>query len=352
MNNLRGKGKLTFLLCCLSLLLAGCGGSVGSDDNIAAGMKAIERNDLYGALECFQEAQKKGEDPVLTVRGMGIANLGLNNYEGAEELFEMALELTDDRMPQTRLDIRQYLAAAFFKDKKYDECIAVCDTILDDKQVPEVCYLKGAAFLELSDQEQAGEWFKRALENSDRDYEMCLKIYRLYDERGYSALGDEYLQEALGYTPQTVEDHYHIGRIYFSLGQYNDAISALQKPVAQEYPPAMELMGEIYLATGDSAHARSMYESVMASKGESPVMYNGLALCAMEAGDYDSASVYIQKGLALDEEEGKQQLRFNEIVVCEKKLDFSTALEKAEEYVKLYPQDAEGAREYQFLSTR
>jgi len=114
----------------------------------------------------------------------------------------------------------------------------------------------------------------------------------------------------------------------------------------------MELMGEVYLAQEDYDHALSMFQSLMDLKGESPAAYNGLALCSIASGNYDGALAYIEEGLKLDTDESKQNLRFDEIVCYEKKLDFETAAIKARAYVELYPTDEAGQREYRFLKTR
>ena len=102
----------------------------------------------------------------------------------------------------------------------------------------------------------------------------------------------------------------------------------------------------------DFAHARSMYERILENEGESPLVDNGLALCYLESGDYDTALSYIEKGLESGDEEQLRELRFNEIVAYERKLDFSTARVKAEAYMQLYPTDEDGGRELQFLNTR
>ena len=80
--------------------------------------------------------------------------------------------------------------------------------------------------------------------------------------------------------------------------------------------------------------------------------YNGLALCALQSGDPDSALVYIGEGLALEGNQGKQELYFNEIVAYERKLDFVMAREKCRAYAERYPTDQRGQKELTFLSTR
>ncbi len=58
-----------------------------------------------------------------------------------------------------------------------------------------------------------------------------------------------------------------------------------------------------------------------------------------EDGDYDSALDNITKGLPTATADEMQSLLFNEIVAYEKKLDFATALHKAQEYLDIYPED-------------
>ena len=47
-----------------------------------------------------------------------------------------------------------------------------------------------------------------------------------------------------------------------------------------------------------------------------------------------------------------QDLLFNEFVVYEKKLDFATALSKMQEYIKMFPDDENAAKELTFLQSR
>ena len=54
------------------LMLSGCG-LQDKNENIKAGMTAIEALDYDGALESFAAAREAGEDERLLVRGEGIA---------------------------------------------------------------------------------------------------------------------------------------------------------------------------------------------------------------------------------------------------------------------------------------
>ena len=86
--------------------------------------------------------------------------------------------------------------------------------------------------------------------------------------------------------------------------------------------------------------------------GDSAKGYNGLALCDISDGDYDSALQNISQGLGDATSDEMRDLLFNEIVVYEKKLDFATALSKIQEYLKMFPDDENASKELIFLQSR
>ena len=351
------KAKHYFLRLCLlagllCLLLTGCLGKPQGGTLTKKAFEALDEKQYNDALNLFMQAVQSGEEIVPALRGEGIALMALARYEEAAQVLEETLTYTDNRMPDTIRDIRLYLVSALYRCGQYKEAASVCEDLLETKDVPEGFYYLGASYLALNEDALAKENFDKAAALLPRDYSLYLQIYSLYEARNLTAVGDEYLQTALKIQPQTTQDSYHIGEIYYYLGRYDDARKALTGCVEEKYLPALSLMGEIYLAQGDYAHAMAMYETIHEENGETPLVYNGLAQCALAADDIDQALKYIGQGLALNEEEGKQQLRFNEIIAYERKLDFSTALVKAEAYMALYPSDEAGQKELKFLSTR
>ena len=80
--------------------------------------------------------------------------------------------------------------------------------------------------------------------------------------------------------------------------------------------------------------------------------YNGLAMCDIYDGAYDSALENIAQGLKENSKEDEQGLLYNEIVAYEYKRDFATAKEKMKIYLEQYPEDEAALRENEFLSTR
>ena len=86
-----------------------------------------------------------------------------------------------------------------------------------------------------------------------------------------------------------------------------------------------------------------------------------MGVCAMQTEDYADALSYIQSGLALaDSQEGEdapdasliQEMKYNEIICCERQGDWDTAKEKVAEYLADYPDDETAQKEADFLETR
>lgn len=352
LNGMRNHLAALVMVCAAVILCAGCENKV-STAKTDAGYKASEASNFRSAEASFQEAISEGEDQVQAYRGLGIALMGQARYSEAVEAFNHALALTDDKMPQTVQDILQYKVSCQYRLKDYEGTIKTADelTALDDELVM-AYYYRGAARLNLGSMEEAEANFDYAVSLEPENYKLYLDIYSVYEEAKLSGIGDEYLQTALGIAPESTEDHYNVGRIYFYLEEYDEAVNALIKPVQEQYVPALSLMGQIYLARADYDNAKAIYNQILSIDSASKDAYNGLALCAISVSDPDTALNYITQGLSLEGEEGKQELYFNEIVAYEQRLDFLTARDKCRTYVEMYPTDEEGIKELKFLNTR
>ncbi len=345
---------LTGVLAASALLLTGCAMGEADGAMTVQGIEALEAGEYDQALQLFEDAIREGEQQMLACRGLGMAYMGLAEYEEAEESFKAALEYADDRQPENARDIRLYLATVQYRLGEYEDTVGTCTDLLEEEADGnvEAYYLRGAANLMEEEQDNAHEDFDAAVALAPDNYDLYLNIYECYTRKNLSGLGGEYLQSALNIQGEDLEHYYNRGRVYFYLEEYEEAQSQLIGPVEAGYEPAMFLIGRVYLAMDDYEHARAVYQQIAGQSGESAETYNGLALCAMQMGDYDTALSYISQGLTLEDAGDRQELYFNEIVAYEKKLDFETAKIKAQEYVVRYPSDEAGQREKTFLSTR
>lgn len=307
---------------------------------------------ITAAVLLLAGCRDNGPSAVEVARDEGIAYMEQAQYAEAISSFEQAYTLCDDRMPETKTDICLYKAACLFKQGDFEGVKDTCTTILGMGENADAYYMRGVSFLKSGEAEAAKADFDCASELMPEDYGLFLNIYKQYEELNQSAVGDVYLQKALAIPGEEMEDYYEKGCIYFYLKDYAKAQEALAAPAEAKHQGAMELMGQVYLVLNDTVHARNIYQRYMETFGESAKAYNGIVLCEIADGAYNAAITAAETGLALEGEDGKRDLLYNEIVAYEKNLDFESAKVKAAQFVEDYPDDEAGRKEYDFLSTR
>ena len=348
----RRRYRKTAAVFLMAFLLAGCQKGESELTEVEIGMEAVEKGDYKGALASFEAEIAEEGDLLRAYRGAGMAYMGMGEYEQAVRSFDAALHETDEKQEDNRKDILCYKAAALYRQQDYDGTIGVCKEILDIAQEGDALYLTGTCYLEKGDEEAAQMNFDLAVQAAPEDYDIYLNIYESYKEKKQSAKGAEYLQQALQAESGKQEDAYYKARIYYNLENYEEAGAQLAGLLEEKNGEALLLMGKIYLAVEDPARSVKMYEQYLAEIGESIEAYNGIVLAKMAQQDYDAALAAVAKGLAMDTEQGKQSLLYNEIVAYEHKGEFTAAKMKAEIYMEKYPADEAGRKEYEFLLNR
>lgn len=252
-----------------------------------------------------------------THRNQGIEYLTQGDYQSAISELSAALELAADSDKEVMRDIMLYQVSALYQKEDYTGAIGVCDKLIT---LDSGCY------------------------------DAYIMAYQCYVQMNQSANGDRYLQEALGI--ENEDGAVYRAQIYCMTEDYESARNELTSLVEEKDPEAMLLLASVYLELNDSAHARSTYQSYMDEHGESVQGYNGLVLCDIADEDYTAALAHVETGLALETDESKADLQYNEIVIYEKQHQWIQAKAKAAEYAVRYPNDERGQRENEFLATR
>lgn len=348
----RRKVFCSSLLCavlCVSLLSA-CASGAGT--YVSQGMELIQNLDYQSALSCFDQAAAGGENARLVARGRGIAYMGLADYEQAIDCFEEALHLSRGLVEGMDYDLNYYLAAAYTKCGRFGDAEDTYNAILGMKADEEEAYfLRGNVRLSLKKVQQALEDFDQVIEMDPRNYNRLIRIFEVLDSYGHTEEGQTYLRAALEQQDgrMTVFDK---GRIYYYLGEYQDAYLALEEARQQGGAEAYLYLGRAYEATGDYNYAANVYNAYLAQGVGNAEIYNQLGLCELQKGEYESALAAFQSGLALENKEMAQSLSYNEIVAYEYLGDYARAKLLMETYLQNYPDDEDAKREYTFLSTR
>lgn len=347
--NTKKMGRM-LAVCMGTVLLAGCGGEKQNIYNQAE--ENLELGNYQEALEGYEASVSSGYKTAEALRGSGIARLRMGDYQGAVDSFTQALK-NHKTGKSLRQDIISYRATAELRAGLLDDAMADCQTLaLDYSMTADVYFLTGNVALAMDGYDEAASNYEQAY-GEKPDYDMALRIYEAYAAQDMEADGTRYLEAVLETAPKKAEDYCQRGRIYYYMEDYDNAKKELTKASEKGSAEAELLLGAVCLAQGDTAAARSMYQDYLNLENSSKAPgYNGMALCDLKDGDADSALANITKGLETADIDEMQELLFNEIAAYEKKLDFATALSRAQEYVKMYPDDKEIQKELTFLLSR
>lgn len=347
---MKRKKTALFLALCLSLgTLTGC--STEEMKNYKQAEQDLQDGNFQNALQEYEIAVTAGVKLAQSYRGAGVANLHLGNPAEAIEDFDHALDC-EKVGKDLEKDILSYRAAAYLELKDYDAALADCQTLEENHKLDaDLCFLFGKVTLAMDSYEQASSYFEQAYED-DATYDMAIHIYAAYLAKDMEADGTRYLEAALSGEAKNAQDHCDRGRVYYYMDDYENAANELKQAIEGENTEALVLLGMVYLEQEDTTNARTMFQQYVSQVENNAKGYNGLALCDIEDKNYDAALSDINNGLSAADDQELQSLLFNEIVVYEKKLDFVTACQKAEEYMQMYPEDTTAKKELAFLRTR
>lgn len=348
---MRNKKIIWMLAAGLGMtLLTDCGGE--NKKTYEQANTDLEQGNYDYALNEYQACISAGYKLSQSYRGSGIVKLRTGDYQGAID--DLTSALNDEKTGKSdQKDILEYRAAAELKAELYDQAMADCQTLAEDYSLnANDYYLTGCVALAMDSYDEASSNFSEAY-GSDSTYEMAIQIYEAYLTQDMEADGTRYLEAALKTEAKTADDYCERGKVYYYMQDYDNARTELTTASEKGSTEAALILGMVYMAQGDTANARSFYQQYIDADGEDPAKgYNGLALCDIADGDYDSALQNISQGLGDATSDEMRDLLFNEIVVYEKKLDFSTALSKAQEYVQTFKDDEAAAKELTFLQSR
>ena len=333
-----------------ALLLTGCGGE--NQKTYEQANADLEEANYDYALNEYQACISAGYKLAQSYRGSGIVKLRTGDYQGAID--DLTNALNDEKTGKSdRKDLLEYRAAAELKAELYDQAMADCQTLAEDYSLnANDYYLTGCVALAMDSYDEASSNFSEAY-GSDSTYEMAIQIYEAYLGQDMEADGTRYLEAALKTEAKTADDYCERGKVYYYMDDYENARTELTTAADKGSTEATLILGMVYMAQGETSNARSFYQQYIDADGDDPAKgYNGLALCDISDGDYDSALQNISQGLGDATSDEMRDLLFNEIVVYEKKLDLSTALSKAQEYVQTFKDDDAAAKELTFLQSR
>jgi len=346
------KRMLCAVIFLFVMVLTGCGASK-KNTSMEQGMTLIKQTDYQGALASFEQALKSGEDELLTYRGLGLAYMGMIQYDKAIESFSKSLSYSSGSISQIEYDINYYLATAYYKAGQTENALKTYNAILALRpEEKDAHYLRGVIQLESGLVEEGKEDFNKAVSYDKSGCQMAIDVYQVMKENGYEEDGLTYLNQVMEKKAKTLSD-FDKGRICYYLGDLENACLYLDKANKDKNNEATTLfLGRAYEATGDTNFASSIYTNFLVNHEDSEAVYNQLGVCKLSLGDYQAALEAFEKAMQIENCSILQTLKYNEIVAYEYLGDYKKATVLMETYLGSYPDDKKALREYDFLKTR
>ena len=144
---------------------------------------------------------------------------------------------------------------------------------------------------------------------------------------------------------------------YLENGQYKEAIEQFEQAIDEDIN-----VGDAYRGIGiakweqeDYSGAKEAFLNAIENGVEKAgTVYNFIGCCDMNLGELSEAVNYFNLALKdqNNSEEMNREIRYNIISAYEKLGDFESAKVRLEEYVNLYPDDADAKKDFDFWSTR
>ncbi len=332
-------------------LLAGCG-KEAENTNISKGMELLEEYDYQAALESFEAAIVYEEDDQLLYRGEGLAYMGLGDYESAKEAFLKSLTYAGSGLTALEYDTNYYLAAAHMKLGEYGDAEQIYTAIIGlKKKEVDAYYLRACVFLKENRYEDAIADFEKAFSLEPDNLELVIDAYAEMQAAGYTEEGKVYLSELMESKEKSLKDS-EKGMIYYYLEDYDNARIYLDSAVNGDSAETSLILGKTYEKLGDMNYAAVVYQTYLDANAPDAAIYNSLGICLMKQEKYSEALDAFEAGAALGNTGYLQELKYNLIVANERLGNFASAKTMMNEYLSMYPDDANAKREADFLSTR
>ena len=141
------------------------------------------------------------------------------------------------------------------------------------------------------------------------------------------------------------------GQIAYYLGEKEEAKKYLEKAVKTE-PMANFYLGKIAKEEGNQEMAETYRQAFVDSNEATASELEQMGIDLMDEGNYAEAITWFQSALTMEEVPNRQSIMSHLVMAYEHNLDFASAKETMDEYLKLYPDDEDAQRESLFINTR
>ncbi len=348
-----GKKRIWIgVLAAALIVCSGCG-SKADKETLEQAEAQIREEKYEEALALFSQLEEKEAELRQTYRGMGLAYMGLGDYENAITYFEKSLKEAKGKVSEWEYDTNYYLAVAFEKNGQRSDAIETWSNLLALKEEPESYLERGILYFRDGDMEKAEADFDKAASLNEKNWEVPVRIYEAVQESN-PELGEEFLKMLKERNAETGEEFYYKGIACYKLGDKAAAEDDLKRAVEKGCSKANLVLGEMFHVPESYDYGLGFYQAYLKENPDLPEAYEELMAAQITQQDYNGALATLEQAKGQEEKAGQdlKNLLWYEIVCYESRGDYGTARDKAAAYLEAYPEDERARKEHEFLQTR
>ncbi|MBR4706456.1 MAG: tetratricopeptide repeat protein, partial [Pseudobutyrivibrio sp.] len=289
----------------------------------------------------------------IDLRDQGVAAMDAGDYAGAIDCFNQALGKSIGKVTDLEIDINYYKAAAQFNAGEFEEAAKTYTYLIKyDEKNSAAYFLRGSIYAKEGELGKATNDYDAAVAIDEKDYELYIEIYENLKALGYQDQGLTYLNNAIAVKDKSAEGKYYKGRVYYLMGQTEDAKSNLKEAMDKGVIQANLYMAKIYQDAGDYVTAKELLDEYAKSDQVTSEALATLGDIEMTSGKYESALEYYEAGLKLDSIDNLPVLMKGQVAALERLDRYDEAKEVLTQYLESYPNDETAAKELIFLESR
>lgn len=384
------KYGIMLLAAGILMISTGCGKAQKSYDN---GMELATEGKYEESLTYFEEAIKENKERTEYYIGYGMALNHLNRYEDAKEEFKKAMQDTDNKISKENNKQLYYgMAMAEYGLGEYESVVKYCKKALEieylDSLDNDILYTRMAALQlqgekeqakkdcetiiknnekymdaymelakienELGESDKAVETYLDAISVDNTYYDAYFALYQQYCSNGQTEQAEEILEQLISIPSKKAKNLVVIGRAYYYKNDYDKAKEYLNMAYDGNSKESLYYLGIVEQKEKSYQKAVEDFEKYIKENKENLniEVYNQLANAYCELGEYDKAQETITAGISYGSTSAIQDLKKNQVILYEKQNKYKKAKAAAEEYLKIYPEDADMQKELTFIDTR
>ena len=255
----------------------------------------------------------------IELRDQGVAAMDAGDYAGAIDCFDQALSKSIGKVTDLEIDINYYKAAAQFNAGQFEDAAKTYTYLIKyDEKNSAAYFLRGSIYAKEGEIGKATKDYDAAVAIDEKDYELYIEIYDNLEALGYKDQGLTYLNNAIAVNDKSPEGKYYKGRVYYLLGQIDDAKTNLKAAMDKGVVQANLYMAKIYQDAGDYVTAKELLDEYAKSDQVTSEALATLGDIEMTSGNYESALEYYEAGLKLDSIDNLPVLMKGQVAALEK----------------------------------